>query len=146
MTIEDLNKAEIAIWKYVQTIEYDKVIDLIQHEKSLLRKIKLAKLCPFIDSDGLLRVGGRLERAIATYTVKHPIILPSDSHVVLLLVRNVHQVIGHQGRETVTSRLRQKYWIIGLSSLTRRILHDCIQCRKRQARPRDQLVADKITL
>ncbi len=40
------------------------------------------------------------------------------------------------------SRLRQKYWIIGLSSLTRRILHDCIQCRKRQDRPSDQLMAD----
>jgi hypothetical protein len=42
------------------------------------RNSKLSKLDPFIE-DGILRVGGRLDRALISYDAKHPIILPKDS-------------------------------------------------------------------
>jgi hypothetical protein len=39
----------------------------------------LNKLDPFIDSDGIIQVGGRLERSDIPYNSMHPIILPKES-------------------------------------------------------------------
>ena len=40
-----------------------------------------AEATPFIDKQGLLRVGGRLKSATSPYSMKHPIIIPKKSHV-----------------------------------------------------------------
>ena len=50
----------------------------------------LAKFNPFIDDRGLLRIGGRISRAVSSYDVKHPIILPAKSSVSYMLVKNMH--------------------------------------------------------
>ncbi|GFU98883.1 DUF5641 domain-containing protein [Trichonephila clavipes] len=52
-------------------------IKCLKLKKSLPRKNPLAALCPFIDEDGLIRVGGRLQNAQLQYDAKHPIILPN---------------------------------------------------------------------
>lgn len=47
----------------------------------------LHKLDPFIDKQGLLRVGGRLKSATSPYAIKHPVILPKGNHTTVLLIR-----------------------------------------------------------
>ena len=47
----------------------------------------LHKLDPFIDKEGLLRVGGRLKSATSPYAIKHPVILPKGNHTTVLLIR-----------------------------------------------------------
>ncbi|GFX12452.1 integrase catalytic domain-containing protein [Trichonephila clavipes] len=42
---------------------------------------KLRNLKPFIDSDGLLRVGGRLSNSYLPYVNKHPAILPGNHNL-----------------------------------------------------------------
>ena len=41
----------------------------------------LHKLDPFVDEEGLLRVGGRLKSSTSPYEAKHPLIVPKNSHV-----------------------------------------------------------------
>ncbi|XP_058808897.1 uncharacterized protein LOC131674316 [Phymastichus coffea] len=45
------------------------------------------KLCPFIGTDKLIRVGGRLNKSQLPYDQKHPILLPSNHHVTQLIIR-----------------------------------------------------------
>ena len=42
----------------------------------------LFRLDPFLDEDGILRVGGRIKRANVPLQVKHPVIIPikEESH------------------------------------------------------------------
>ncbi|XP_050066571.1 uncharacterized protein LOC126555727, partial [Aphis gossypii] len=40
-----------------------------------------AQLAPFIDEKGLIRVGGRLKRALLNEDTKHPILLPQKTHL-----------------------------------------------------------------
>ena len=55
---------------------------------------QLHKLHPFVDSDGLLRVGGRLKYGHhLEYGEKHPIILPKDP-ITMPLVRHYHVLTG----------------------------------------------------
>lgn len=41
----------------------------------------MAQLALFLDPTGLIRVGGRLQRSMLTEDVKHPYVLPKESHV-----------------------------------------------------------------
>lgn len=45
---------------------------------------KLQELNPFLDDDGMVQVGGRLQNSLLPYDAKHPVIL-GKSHVAWLL-------------------------------------------------------------
>ena len=38
---------------------------------------EIRKLAPFLDTDGTLRVGGRIARSMLSYEAKHPALLPN---------------------------------------------------------------------
>jgi len=74
--------------------------------KSLPKGNCLYRLDPFVDQDGLLRVGGRL--SLSPYEVKHPVILPRKGHIVELIVRHYHTSLAHQGRGFAINELRSR--------------------------------------
>lgn len=63
-----------------------KDIECLKHSEKLPRTSPLAKLCPIIDKDGLLRVAGRLREADVSSEERHPLILPNSCHVSKLIV------------------------------------------------------------
>ncbi|XP_072030453.1 uncharacterized protein [Amphiura filiformis] len=77
-----------------------------------LKKISsISKLNPFV-KDGLLRVGGRLARAAMPEDEKFPVILPKESCITDLVMREIHEVTGHGGRNHMLSRLQRRFWIV----------------------------------
>jgi hypothetical protein len=80
-------------------------------------------------------VGERLQQSLISEEAKHPLILPGNHKTVELLARQMHERNGH-----VLSLLRDRYWIIGGSRLIRRIVHQCIRCKKILARLQQQLM------
>ncbi|XP_072174577.1 uncharacterized protein [Diadema setosum] len=68
----------------------------------------LFRLDPFLDSEGIIRVGGRIDRANMSSDVRHPIILPRKCHISTLLIRDCHQRTQHMGRGITHNELRQK--------------------------------------
>ena len=78
--------------------------------QSVPQSSKLSKVSPFVDQDGILRVGGRLQESGLSYEAKHPIIL--GKHVLTeLLVERMHIDCMHQGVEAVLSHLQKSFWI-----------------------------------
>ena len=81
---------------------------------SMKKTSSLYRLDPFLDEDGVLRIGGRIRNALVSYEIKHPVILPSKGHITALLVRYHHEWISHQGRGMTLNNLRSHgYWVIG---------------------------------
>ena len=60
----------------------------------------LVKLRPFLN-DGIIKVGGRLASAPISETMKHPIILPKNHHIIDLIVTDHHIATGHSGCDIV---------------------------------------------
>lgn len=109
-----------------------------RRRKEVLKKTScLYKLDPFVDGDGLLRIGGRIHHAAIPPEVKHPLILPKSSHVTDLIVRHFHSKIGHhQGRGITHNAIRQAgYWIIDGRSSVVRIISKCVTCRRLRSPP-----------
>lgn len=141
LTVEDLEQAELAIVKYCQQKTFPEELLSLEKGQPVKTSSHLRKLCPQLQ-DGVLRIGGRLSKSAMPAEAKHPIILAKDLHVSELLLRHIHQQVGHGGRNYMLSKLREKYWITGASSAIRRVLSKCIICRRLNARPVYQQMAD----
>ena len=105
------------------------------------RSSHVFKLDPIL-TGGLLRVGGRLQRAPIDKDARHPIILPKDHHVVELLVNHYHHIAGHSGVEHTLSLIREKYWILNGRSTVKKIIGKCFGCKKRQSTVCNQKMSD----
>ena len=108
------------------------------------KRSRLYKLDPFIDGNGVVRVGGRLTYASSLhYDVKHPIVLPTKSHVTQLIVKHCHEKVEHQGRGMTVNEIRSSgFWVIGISSAVSSHIHKCVQCRKLRVQTQGQKMAN----
>ena len=58
-----------------------------------------------------------------------------------LIIQDFHRQQGHCGPTHVLTSIRQKYWIVRGLSAVRRVLANCMDCRKRNVRPGEQIMA-----
>ena len=91
----------------------------------LVRQLRL-----FIDSDGLLRCGGRIHNAPLTQLAKFPYLLPSKHPFTTLIVYAAHVKLYHSGVGNTVTALRQSYWIPTARQYVKSLLHRCVICRK----------------
>ncbi|XP_062602363.1 uncharacterized protein LOC134264072 [Saccostrea cucullata] len=116
--------------------------DLNSSENGVVkRSSKLAKLDPIVHN-GVLRVGGRLKKLDTTLNSKHQIIIPKESVLARLIAEEAHKSVGHLGKNSTLARIREKYWILGVSSIVKSIISRCVICRKYQAPALKQKMAD----
>lgn len=142
LTPEDLAKAEQSIIQYVQKHKFrSEIASLKDGCKNIPKDSLLYKLNPVMDGE-ILRVGGRLSKAAMPTESKHPVILSKDLHISTLILRHIHQQLGHTGRNHMLSRLWQKYWIISANSAARKVISDCVVCRRNRGKPGEQKMAD----
>ena len=121
-TVKELRHAEVQLVKYVQSQQFGDVISKLR-EKSLSKKVcsvAMLKLNPIL-CKGVVRVGGRMSSAPVDFSLRHPVILPKDSHFTDLVVRQYHELSGHSGYNGTLSSLREMYWIERGSSAVKKI-------------------------
>jgi len=136
------NHVEQFIVKEAQREYYPQEIRNLQRKLTVPAKSPLAPLNPFLDSSGVMRVGGRLEKAFISYHEAHPIILPGKTHVAFLIVNMCHDEVLHQGRLATEGAVRSKgYWITGLKRLVTTLVRQCVHCRKLRGKERCQIMA-----
>ncbi|RXN13836.1 hypothetical protein ROHU_037202 [Labeo rohita] len=140
---EELSHAEVVIVQCVQRESYPVEFACLSVGKDIPKTSGLKTLNPFIDQDGLLRIGGRLKHALIEQREKHPIIIPGKSHIALLLTRHFHERVRHQGRLFTEGAIRNAgFWITGAKKRIQSVIHKCIICQKLRGRPVEQKMAD----
>ena len=122
----------------------DSTATIVEKRKAVKKKIGcLYYLDPFIDSDGLLRVGGRLTRSELEFNSKHPVIIPNDGRISLMIVRWCHLQVAHSGRGSTLNEVRsQGYWVIRGNSVVRKIISACVPCRRFRGKFAGQKMSD----
>lgn len=141
LTLDEFEEAKICLFKIIQGESFEKEIEHLTENKMITKASPLFKMSPFLDENGLLRMGGRLHMS-ENYTLneKHPILLPK-CHVTLLLVRFQHNLLKHAGVSTLLTCLRNNYWIFGLRVLCKKVCRECVLCKRHDARACDQVIA-----
>ena len=125
----------------LQSAEKMWVKDLQTGLKNRLSKGEFKNLSPYTDQEGIVRVGGRVEKALVSYDNKHPVLLPGDHWISRLIIQHVHQC-GHAGVAATVAKSRKKYWIIRAHDLAKTIKFRCVVCREVAAKVETQVMAD----
>ncbi|XP_076397876.1 uncharacterized protein LOC143266125 [Megachile rotundata] len=147
-TLEQAHALRVAL-RTSQRNHFEKDIEQLRQGRELSKGSPLASLRPFLDKEGLLRVGGRLTNAMLSYEEKHPIIVAKSCALTRLLILDSHHRTLHGGPQLTRSLLLRKFWILRGGALVRSVIRDCVRCARFSGRPASQLMSslplDRIT-
>ena len=156
VSVEEMELAEQYIVKLVQKQAFSKELSSLKQEKEdqnhskserkkrvVSKSSTLLRLDPFIDENGLIRVGGRIRNVSIDDKAKHPIVLPKKEYLSELVARQLHERVEHQGRGITMNEVRSSgYWIIGGKSVVAKLIKKCATCQRLRATVTDQKMAN----
>lgn len=137
---EELEEAKIYWIKSTQKAYFLSEINKLSKLEPVHQTSSIYRLTPFIDSQGILRIGGRLRNAQIDQDMKHPIILPRESPLTNLILDHTHRETMHGGVQLMLATLRRNYWIIGGRNPVRCFIHRCVTCARYRALTSKQLM------
>ena len=140
LTVGELCAAKSTLLSVSQQFTYACEIQCLQKQRALSSLHSLSGLASYLDSDGVMRVGGRLQKANLSISSTHPVILSVKSHITCLLVVMTHELALHAGPSTVMAILAESYHIPSLKRLLKKVSRQCIFCQKAYARTSQQMM------
>ena len=93
-----IQRAEHQIIRGTQRRHFTDEIRLMERNQCVKKSSSIYKLDPYIDSNRLLRVGGRLNQSTMDESVKHPLLIPKGSILARLIIKWCHEKVAHSGR------------------------------------------------
>lgn len=140
LSAAELLASRLKIIQLVQQRHFTEDIAALQRQAPPSQRLR--RLSPFLDTNGLLRVGGRLTHSPLSQQSKHPLILPKDHCVVDLIIDSCHQQLLHAGPQLTQATLAQEYWILSARSKIRSRIFKCLTCFRQRPRFSPPLMAD----
>ena len=137
---DDFKESSSALCMIAQIESFEEEYKELQANRALSSKNPLLPLQPFL-MEGVIRVGGRLNKAWIPFEAKHQTILSPTHPLTRLLVQHLHEKHSHVGREHTLVLVRQQYWIPRRKTFVRKIVNDCLHYKKRRAKPNVPLMA-----
>lgn len=108
--VDELELAVIACVKCIQRTHFAKEFEALSKDKPIDKRSNIVTLNSFIDDNGVMRVGGRLENADLPFSAKHPILLPKNHSFTVAMANHYHTKNCHAGPQALLSIIRQKFW------------------------------------
>lgn len=142
MTVAE-NHAALRYWiKWAQAKYFAREIDACEKGINLPYGSPISSLTPFLDDEGMLRLGGRLKHSSLPLETKHPIILPTESALAVLLRREAHINHLHAGVQLTTTVLRRKYWMPRMRQALKKEIFKCKECFRQREETIQQQMGD----
>ncbi|XP_025995265.1 uncharacterized protein LOC113004887 [Solenopsis invicta] len=116
LTLSEITTAHMELIKHSQLIYFPDDIKDLRVKGELRQSSQLSQLQAFLDKDGVLRVGGRLQETPWTFERKHPILLSGQCKITRLLIEREHRVLLHASQQLLLSVIRQSYWPLNARS------------------------------
>lgn len=83
-----------------------------------------------------------MSKAALPEEVKFPAMIPKQSHVSTLILRHIHEKLGHAGRNHILSELHKTFWIIKANSTACKVITEFTVCRRNSPKVGEQKMAD----
>ena len=92
------------------------------------------------NDNGVIRVGTRLESwQNLTYDGQPPVLLSAKSQLAKLYTSMIHNAC-HLGVASVMTKVRRRFWIVGLRQLVRSIRFKCVKCKRLNGKTIEQVM------
>ncbi|XP_023312160.1 uncharacterized protein LOC108913397 [Anoplophora glabripennis] len=86
LSASERHQALLRLVKVVQAESFSHEISAIRNNRKYPKQFQ--HLAPFLDDNGILRVGGRLSHSDLSFSAKHPALLPRKHRLTELIIRN----------------------------------------------------------
>ena len=140
LTVDEISTAEAYWISLAQHDYFPSEVQELEAQGTISSTSPLLTLRPLLDSNKILRVGGRQRNSAMAFSRIHPIILPKKHPITKLIVCSEHTRLLHAGPTLMMSSLAQRFHIIGGRQLVRLVARECIICRRDCAKPQAQLL------
>ncbi|KAJ8032137.1 hypothetical protein HOLleu_25575 [Holothuria leucospilota] len=128
-TAEDIRMAEMFWVREAQR----PMLRLFEEDKRQFNKL-YARLGPRLREDGIIVVGARIKEHVHfSYNNEEVALLPQNHPFSKLYSTSVHNR-GHLSIQSTVSKIRSRYWIIGVQRMVKGIKYLCITCRQFEKR------------
>ena len=98
----------------------------ISNISNLVKQLNIYK-----DKNGLLRLCNKFERFHKDgKTCYFPILLPKDSRITELIIRDLHVKLAHSSLYVLLNEMRKRFYIPRFFSVVKKVISNCITCRK----------------
>lgn len=134
LTVEELENAELVIIRKVQYEAFRNELEDLHYGRPLDKSSSIIQLNPVVEN-GVIRMKGRLDNAPIRYATRFPLILPYRHKIVDLIVHHYHCKYLHQFHESVICAIRQRFWIVNIRKVVKRVVSKCQFCKNRKAQP-----------
>lgn len=140
---QELKKAERVLVCLAQEESFPNELKALRNGRGVPSSSPIKSLNPILDADGLLRVNGRLKLAAnLSEDAKTPILLPKKHHITKLIIAYYHELKNHEaGVNHILADIRTRFWIVHGREAVRAWEFQCNQCKKRKAKPAEQIMA-----
>ncbi|XP_057324666.1 uncharacterized protein LOC130667192 [Microplitis mediator] len=145
LTSIEINLALQFCIKETQRTHFNCELQLLAKQASWPKDHPFARLVAYQDTDGIIRVGGRLENAPDSDQQKHPAILPRDAALTRLVISDAHQRTMHGGTQLTLAHTRLRHWIIGGRQPVRSHILKCLVCARHRGVRAQQLMGQHPT-
>ncbi|XP_065079916.1 uncharacterized protein LOC135702803 [Ochlerotatus camptorhynchus] len=128
MSTGELKEAENTLVRLAQKEIFVAEWKALSKGEAVARGSALRWFNPFISTDQLIRLGGRLKHSMETEETKHPVVLPARHLFTHMLLRHYHERLLHAGLQLLLSVVRLRFWPLGGRSVVKNIIHRCQTC------------------
>lgn len=140
LSVNELSKAKVWLFKQAQGQTFSETVEKLKKGKSLPLSNALQPLSPFLDADGLLRVGGRLSQSHKAYHSRHPVILHGKHPLTSPIIQKEHKRLCHAGPKLTPGSVQDLYHIVSARRAVRKLTRQCIVCQRTSPKTTIQLM------
>lgn len=142
LQVTELENSLKTLIKMAQKTSFNRELLILSKNQPLSSKSSLSSLSPFLDSDGIIRVGGRIAASEYSYDKKHPILLHANHTLTKLIFEHEHVMLMHAGPQHLLTSIRERFWPIGGRNLARRTARLCFICRRVRGRTMNNVMGN----
>ncbi|XP_043064478.1 uncharacterized protein LOC122320350 [Drosophila ficusphila] len=130
---------------FIRCIQMSKLADdywRLHSKQQISSSSPLSSLLPFIDSFGLMRVGGRLQNSSLDYNAQHSVILPRQHPVTRAIILDLHRRNLHSGPRALLAHMRLQFWPLGGRKTVSAAASKCFICFRAKPLLSQHIIAD----
>ncbi|XP_055522910.1 uncharacterized protein LOC129717092 [Wyeomyia smithii] len=140
LRVEHILSAERKLIQLAQADAFQPEVKDLRTNKIVSKQSPIRLLTPFLDPEGIIRVGGRLRLSDQPFLSKHPALLPSNHPLSHLIAKSYHLSLIHGGGRLTLAAMREKYWPLHGRRLVRSVIRSCYQCARAEPQSATQQI------
>ena len=113
LSLSKLQCAKEPWWKIAQNSAFWSETYSLESGKGLSLKSKIFPFHPYLDQQGILHIGDRLQRRVVSFTKPHPVLLPRSHRVTKHVIVAEHLCVLHAEPTLVSASLSCRFSILG---------------------------------